>query len=307
MRIDCTLLAAWIAAAALTACGDAGPTKPALPAKTVAKAPDKPSDGLPEPKCPGKVDAALAGPDVVGLKLGMSRADALNFARCLNKEAFVAFEGAWIQGLRTFGIKLAPQAFSTYVGDSRPCKYNSMDEMQKCGAGNRAWPHVAEKITVVSPGVPGREKVMAIWREQHFKTGEMPTAEALLPALVQKYGPPQITQQQPNQWLRLDWLQDASGTPIQQGSRSHGNCRSIGARAQDSHSWSDGCGMTITAMVMLSRENPLLAKELNIGLMHQQALFTLGRSLQTELQAMEQQRRQQEAEQGKTASDNVKL
>jgi len=227
-------------------CGNSEPPKPALPAKAkiANKAPDKPSDGLPAPNCSAKVDAALPGPDIVGLKLGMPREDALNFARCLNKESFVAFEGAWIQGLRSYGIKLAPQAFSTYVGESKPCKYNSMDEMQKCGAGNRAWPHVAEKITVVSPGIPGREKVMAIWREQHFKAGEMPAAEALLPALVQKYGPPQITQQQPNQWMRLDWLQDASGTPIQQGSRSHGNCRSIGARAQDSHSWSEACGPT---------------------------------------------------------------
>lgn len=303
-----TPLASMLAALAVAACGDSTPPKPALPAKTAAaKTPDKPSDGLPPPDCSVKVDPALPGPDIVGLKLGMAREDALNFARCLNKEAFVSFEGAWIQGLRTYGIKLAPQSFSTHVGETRPCKYSSMDEMNKCGVGNRAWTHVAEKITVVSPGVPGREKVTGIWREQHFKPGEMPTADTLLPALVQKYGQPQLTQQQPNQWLRLDWLHDAAGTPLAQGTRGPGSCRTISPRANESHSWSDACGLTITAMIVLNPENPLLARELNVGLLDQAALYRTGRSLQTDLQAMEQQRRQQEAEQGKGAAANVKL
>jgi hypothetical protein len=148
---------------------------------------------------------------------------------------------------------------------------------------------------------------MGIWREQQFKPGEMPTADTLLPALVQKYGPPQVTQQQANQWMWLDWLQDASGTPLAQGTRGYGACRSISARALDGHSWSEACGLTITALIVLSPENPLLARELNIGMLHQQALFELGRSLQTELQAMEQQRRAKEAEQGKGAAANVKL
>jgi hypothetical protein len=295
-----------IAALGVTACGNSEPPKPALPAKVAAKAPDKPSDGLPPPNCSVKVDAALQGPDVVGMKLGMAREDALNFARCLNKDTFVSFEGAWIQGLRSYGIKLAPQVFVAQVGESRPCKYNSMDEMQKCGAGNRAWTHVGEKITVVSPGVPGREKVLGIWREQHFKPGEMPEAQALLPALVKKYGRPQITQEQANNWMRLDWLRDASGTPIEQGQRGP-NCRTISPRGSEGHSWSDACGLTITALVVLSPENPLLAKELNVGMLHQLQLYQTGQSLQADLQAMEQQRRQQEAEQGKSAAANVKL
>ena len=302
-----TILPTLAALAVVAGCGDSQPPKPALPAKTVAaKTPDKPSDGLPPPNCSVKVDPALPGPDVVGLKLGMPREDALNFARCLNKETFVSFEGTWIQGLRTYGIKIAPQAFSAQVGETRPCKYSSMDEMNKCGVGNRAWTHVAEKITVVSPGVPGREKVLGIWREQHFKPGEMPAAESLLPALVQKYGPPQVKQQSGNSWMRLDWLQDAAGTPIEQGQRGP-SCRSISPRGSESHSWSDACGLTITAMIVLDPANPLMAKELNVGMLDQQQLYRVGKSLQAELQAMEQQRRQQEAEQGKGAAANVKL
>lgn len=298
------------AAVAVAGCGNSDPPKPAPRAKVAGakKVPDKPSDGLPEPKCPVKVDAALSGPDIIGMKLGMAREDALNFARCQDREnTFVSFEGTWIRGLRNYGIKLAPQVFVAQVGESRPCKYNSMDEMQRCGAGNRVWTHVAEKITVVSPGVPGGEKVLGIWREQHFKPGEMPAADTLLPALVQKYGPPQVTQQHPNNWMRMDWLHDASGTPIAQVQRGP-HCRTISPRGHESHSWSDACGLTITALVVLSPENPLLAKELNVGMLHQQQLYRTGQSLQAQLEAMEQQRRQQEAAaQGKGAAANVKL
>jgi hypothetical protein len=307
--------AAWLlpaltlAALALAGCGkaDAPAATPAPKTTAAAKAAQPPGDGLPEARCPAKADTALPGPDIAGLKLGMPREEALNFARCLNKQTFVSFENAWIQGLRTHGAKLAPQAFTAQVGETRPCKYSSMDEMQKCGVGNVAWTHVAEKITVVSPGIPGREKVMGIWREQHFKAGEMPAAQALLPALVQKYGPPQFTQSQPGQWMRLDWNQDSAGKPLAAGSPGHGGCRSIGARAQDSHSWSEACGLTLTAMIVLSPENPLVARELNVGLMHQQALYALGTSLQAELKAMQGERQQQEAQQGLGASAKVKL
>lgn len=309
MRTRFTSMLIALTTVAVVGCGKSDPPNPpkaALPAKVAQKVADKPSDGLPEPKCPVKVDSTLSGPDIVGMKLGMAREDALNFARCLNKDTFVSFEGSWIQGLRSHGVKLAPQVFVAQTGESRPCKFSSMDEMQRCGAGNRAWTHVAEKITVVSPGVPGREKVLGVWREQHFKPGEMPTADSLLPALVQKYGPPQVTQQHQNNWMRMDWLQDASGTPIAQGQRGP-QCRTISARGNESHSWSDACGLTITAVVVLSPDNPLLAKELNVGMLHQQQLYRTGNSLQAQLQAMEQQRRQQEAEQGKDAAANVKL
>jgi len=89
--------------AALIGCGKSEPAKPALPAKSAAvhKPSTTPSDGLPAPHCPARSDASLGGPDVIGLKLGMARADALDHARCLNKDTFVAFEGNWIQGLRT--------------------------------------------------------------------------------------------------------------------------------------------------------------------------------------------------------------
>jgi len=297
------------AALAVVACGKSEPARPALPPKAAAaaKAPYKPSDGLPPPNCSAKADGSPGGADIVGLKLGMARVDALDHARCLNKDTFVSFEGVWIQGLRSYGVKLAPQVFVAHVGENRPCKHDVLDETSRCDAGGRAWTYLAEKITVISPGVPGGEKVLGIWREQHFKAGEMPTAQSLVPALVKKYGDPQITQQHTNNWVRLDWLQDASGAALVQGRPGGPSCRTIAPRGNESHSWSDACGLTITALIVLNPENPQVASELNIGMVNQRELYRVGASLQAQLEAMEQQRRQHEADQGKAAAANVKL
>jgi hypothetical protein len=294
--------------AALNGCGQADPPKPALPAKTSAvhKASPTPSDGLPAPHCPAKSEGSLSGPDVIGLKLGMARADALDHARCLNKDTFVSFDGNWIQGLHSYGVKLSPQVFVAHVGETRPCKYNPLDDTSRCDASGRAWAFLAERITVVSPGVPGAEKVLGIWREQHFRAGEMPLAETLVPALVKKYGAAQIQQQHANNWVRLDWLRDASGATIEQGQRGP-QCRTISPRGNESHSWSDACGLTITALIVLNPENPQLASELNVGMVNQRELYRAGSSLQAQLEAMEQQRRQQEVDQSKSASSKVKL
>jgi hypothetical protein len=299
--------AALLAVAACSRTEPPPPAAPAQPVKVAAKPATKSGDELPAPRCPARVDPSLGGPDIVGFKLGMTREAALNFARCHAPQAVLSYEGTWIQGLKSYGIQLAPQVFVARSGDSEPCKFTSFEQMQKCGPDRRVWTHEAEKITVVSPGVPGRERVMGVWREQQFKPGEMPAAESVLQALTQKYGPPQSTSGTPGQWARLDWLQDPSGASIDEQRRGRPSCRSISPRAQDAHSWSEACGLTMAAMVMLSRENPLLVKSLHVGMLHQSALFETGRRLQDELQAMEARRRQDEVEQSKSSGAKVKL
>src|SRR3954454_8548411 len=99
----------------------------------------------------------------------------------------------------------------------------------------------------------------------------------------------------------MDWLQDASGAAIEQG-RPGPQCRTLSPRGNESHSWSDACGLTITALIVLNPENPQVASELNVGIVNQRELYRVGTSLQAQLEAIEQQRRQHEADQGKAAA-----
>src|SRR3546814_3691466 len=86
-----------IAALALAGCGDggvAGPedaraADPASPGKTVAKA----GDDAATLRCPPKVRDDLTGPDVLGVRLGMTHDEALAIVRCaLGEDAPVRSE-----------------------------------------------------------------------------------------------------------------------------------------------------------------------------------------------------------------------
>jgi hypothetical protein len=168
------------------------------------------------------------------------------------------------------------------------------------------WKHVDDSITVASPGVPRPGKVTGIWREQHFRPGEMPAAPALLPALVQKYGLPQGGRARQNAWIRLDWIRDPSGAPLAVHRRGYGVRRDIRPRAHGP-SCNAARGLPLSAMVLVDPQNPALVKELSIGMLRQQALHDLGISLPAELRAMDGKCRQQEVETAKGFGANVVL
>jgi len=134
-----TCIAAALAALAILAgCGKGEPEKKPVSTPVAAKKADpaKPADGSPPPRCPVKVETALTGPDVVGLKVGMLAEDALNFVRCQNKDVVVTYEDRWIQNLQSYGLKLGHQMFVTRSGETSPCTFKNYSEMQKCGPGN---------------------------------------------------------------------------------------------------------------------------------------------------------------------------
>ncbi len=301
-----------LTAAALVACGDRSGSRPAPsaapPQPAVAqKSTVAPGDGLPPAQCPAKADAALTGPDIVGLKLGMRAADALDFVRCRDKQAVLRFERRWIQDLQSFGIPLGEQMFEARSGDSSPCDFRDFGSSRECGPGNRVWKHVAESITVATPGAPGKERVMGVWRTQRFKSGAMPPADSLREALIAKYGPPQQQITTDPGRLQLTWLADAAGKPLHPADPRFGECARISGRSEDPQSWSEGCGMTIAASIGLVRDNPSLASEVAVGLLHQQELFSFGHTLQNELAALDQVRRQKELDSAKAKGGDVKL
>jgi len=299
-------------ALACAGCGKTDAAHAAPHARTAPKAvataaADKPADGLPAPHCPVTPDAALPGPDVVGLKLGMRAQDALNFVRCRNPDVFVSFEDRWMQNLNSYGIKLGHQMFEARAGDTSACSYRSMSEREKCGVGNRVWTHLAESITVATPGVPGQERVLGIWRTQHFKPAAMPPVETLMQALVAKYGAAQTTIKSGDGWTRMAWVADAQGTALQPHTQMFSQCSRINARANEAQSWSEGCGLAITALIGSPRDNSLLASEMSVGMVHQQKLYEFGRTLQADLLALDQMRKHKELERAQASGADVKL
>ncbi|WCL53248.1 hypothetical protein [Gimibacter soli] len=314
-----TLLAA--ASLMLAACGGeedassaaaaAGANRSAAETRPAAAKPAGDPNALPAPKCPAKTDDGLPGPDILGLKLGMSKDMALNIVRChLGADAFVDPQRNWIQGLNAHQLELAPQAFMVQQGETSACNFRTFNDMQKCGPGNRVWGHVSEKFTLATPGVPGRETLVGVWRTQNFKPDEMPAVESLVAALTKKYGAPQFRDKRENRrgdLSRLRWITDVSGQPVIDPNPLFRRCGFNIDGRMNALSWSEGCGLNLAVEIMHSPDNPALAKELSVGMLHQDNLFQYGSDLQAELNEIEEGRRAEELERAKKSGSDIAL
>lgn len=311
------LTIACLATLALTACGDAPAPPTAAPrtpattpaarpaAATAAATPVKPPAPAAAP-CPPQLTTAADGPDVVGIRLGLTRDEALALARCESPGGVLSERNQWVARLKTHGLSLGTQVFEWQTGDAAPCTWSpaSVGQRDRCGPGRLAWKHVDERITVATPGVPGAERVRGLWRSRYFRDGAMPTLQAAAQAVIDKYGAGVDRVDQPQQVL-LHWLHDAAGRPLTLAQARRSGCAGIQAWSQGAQSWSEGCGLSIVAQIVPARSNPSLAAEMHLGLVHQARLFEATDGLQGELDRLDEARRADELRQA--AGTQVKL
>lgn len=297
---------------ALSGCGGADPGTAAGggagAAPTGAPATAAGEDALPRVRCPARGGAGLPGPDIIGVKLGMTRDDALNVVRCHAPDGHLEMVDRWFDRLQTFQTKLVNQGFSAQIGDSKECTFGSFEAMQRCGRGRRQWDFVAENVTVATPGLPGQQTVAGVWRTQNFRPGEMPAADAVIAALTAKYGEPQWQAERdiprlPKGRTDIEWVTDTAGTPVRDPNPLFNRCaRNVKGRSTEGQSWTDGCGLSITAMLLRSHDNPQMISELSIGMLDQSELYARGERLQSDLQAIEQERQAREVERARSAA-----
>lgn len=266
--------------------------------------------------CPAQVREAIAGPDVLGIRLGMSLDEALGTARCaLGEDAVVETQTRWLDRLDANGVELGTQVFTVQKGEGKPCDYQR--NWQGCGFGSREWGHVDEVVTVATPGAPGQETAMAIWRSQNFRDGQMPALQSVLDALTAKYGQPQHVEQSDARWSdtsgyrELRWVRDRRGNPLADPNPLFRQCwngafpvrRAKGGDDGTQVSWADGCGLTIRAKAYLSGGNPGLVADLNVAMVQQSQLYAHAEATQAELQRLGQARRAAEVRQAGEGSD----
>ncbi len=263
------------------------------------------------PGCPPPARKDLAGPDILGIKLGMSHEQALAATRCaLGADAVVKSEKRWFNRLDTQGVQLGPQSFLAKQGDSRPCNYAR--EWQEC-EGKLKWERLGEAVSVATPGAPGKEQAVAIWRSQYFQEGKMPTVDATVAALEAKYGKPQAIESQGDSGYykfagsrELQWVQASNGAPLSDPNPMFALCRNgISGTADGSNnvSWREGCGLNITATLNLHRANPALVSELHVRMVDQGRLLAHAKATEEELRRQGDARRAEEVRQAGGASD----
>jgi len=296
------LTAAFAASALLAACGGddaASSNASSTPTSTSSKqkqkaASTRPEDNLPKAKCPSKAGAKLSGPDIIGLKLGMSFDEALNHARCALDDGVIGFNNRWFQQMKTGSVTLEKQGFTIQRGETSECVFKSLGDAQKCGLGRRVWDHIDELVSVASPGIDGRQTVVGIWRYQNWKPGAMPSRDSVLAALRDKYGKEGELTDNPHG--TVSWRYDTAGEPLSKANPQFNACYGITARPGGSQQWREGCGLSITADLVAPRDNPQLVQTLYVGMAHQENLLNYGEAMQAELDRLDAERRKSEVE-----------
>lgn len=306
------LAAAVSTAFLLTACGGGSPEASAgadyaSPAAPAAKSSDDGSKAK-KPKCPARINKALTGPDIAGFRLGMTFAEAENAIACQMPDGLVTYKNEFFntRSLNTGTLRLENQMVTAQTGESKECSYSSYDAMQKCGAGNRQWDFISEKITLATPGIPGSQTVHGIWRTQTWKEGEMPAKAAVVAALTEKYGPYQREEGRNANYYgyvhEYSWVTDSDGNVLSEAHPLMIQCSNgVRPRGDDGQSWTNGCGVSIKAMVRTFRSNPDVVEELSVGLMDQTGLYEYGEQFQNELAEIENKRRADELEKAKSS------
>ena len=152
---------------------------------------------------------------------------------------------------------------------------------------------------------------MVVWRTQKFRDGQMPSVDATLEALAAKYGPPQVREisDSPRGYSAgtrdLQWVYDRSGNPLSEANPLFGRCRNgVYAGGENTGaSWTDGCGLNISARVVLSGNNPGLVMELHTAMIQQSTTYAYIEGMQAELQRIGNARREAEVKEAGDASD----
>jgi len=309
-----------VAALFLVACGGSEEEAPSAESENGGAKPAQQQAAATSPKaprkCPAKVTTGIrpdGAPvdDIVGIRPGMSFEDAEWVLACRDDVPIINVADKWTikqnydiptrQLIRASdGVLCSGQDIARDMG--------SMGSSKTCDDGGYKFKPVknsTQQIIVALNGMPGEEKVGAIWRRNAFPEGESPAIEALIKSLGEKYGPPHTSSKDRRGVTNLVWVYDLLNRPMSQSSRDWGNCAnvSISASFAAAQRWSAGCGLTVKAAIAPVYGNELLAREMNMGVMHQKNFYEEGEQFMQALQAAHEARKQDEAAGAASAPD----
>lgn len=208
---------------------------------------------------PKRPDGAVVD-DIRGLRLGVLGETAIRFAQCPDgEEADSVLEENTLGNFSRdqAGLKIRNSG-SVAVGKHH-AKWRNRDVF------NDDLSRVLERADSIwhfqMDGMPGAEKLYAMWLEQPFAEGARPTIESQIAALKAKYGEPNYSDDRGTMF----WLHLPDGKPIPSFDRElMRNCSySIGVTGHDMR-WGPDCGLVVAAAVQPS-QNPLQASAVRLA------------------------------------------
>ena len=206
--------------------------------------------------------------DIRGLRLGVSGETAIRFAQCKDGKPLDTIYQEDDAGFRreTRGLKIRTQA--TVTAGVFPNRWRSSGDIFDTAVSDRLQRTDAIWHFVMD-GMPGHEKLYAMWLEQPFAAGSQPTVESQWAALKTKYGEPDYTDDNG----RAYWLHLPDGKPIPAFNRDliH-RCANALAAGFQQFSYSEECGIIVSADIAKA-ENPLLARSVYVAALDAAGLY----------------------------------
>ncbi len=308
-------IGAAIALALLVAgCGRSDPPTPTTPAKPAATASDQgaPAEAVAKQArgdvlCPAKIESparADAAPvdDVLGVRPGLSYDEAVNAVLCTH-ELLVASAAT----TRGFNLKVPDprsvrQGFSARFAEPRVVKTGRQIVQERTiEAMERGANAVHEDLKpgqvkwfVGTMGLPGRERVLSVAREERFAADQSPTIDTVITALLKKYGTPTRDQRSTSGRLPLlRWAYDPLGRLVTEASPLQGKCNGASDPNGGVH-LSPDCGVVVEAMLVPQKSNSDLVERMQVGVVNQLGGYQAIIATEQSLGQLDQQRRANE-------------
>jgi hypothetical protein len=267
-------------------------------------------------RCPARIETKPSekGPadDVLGVRPGMTYDEAANIVLCTNDLMVVQPDGRGFQ-IQTYGAKLR-QGFAARFAQPRVEKTSKqiMQEMQE-STFNRGSNRVNEdmkpgdsKWYVGTIGLPGKERVINVAREEWFAEGRNPTSDSVEQALVKKYGAPTRKQPPASGMRYITWAYDPLGRPITETSPLFARCSGV-ADPDGGANFSPDCGEVIVAQIHPLPENPELSRFIQVGVVDQAGGYDALNATEQALQQLDAAQKAQQVQEAAKNSDAPKL
>jgi hypothetical protein len=152
------------------------------------------------------------------------------------------------------------------------------------------------KWFVATMGLPGRERVLSVAREERFAAEQSPTIDTVMAALMKKYGT--ATKAQPGTSGQLPivrWAYDPQGRLITPDSPLFSRCSGT-SDPNGGVNLSPDCGVVVQAMLVPQKTNPVLVDRMQIGVVNHGGGYQMLVATEQSLLQSDQQRQAKEVE-----------
>lgn len=200
--------------------------------------------------------------DLRGLRLGVPLDTAIRFVQCPEGEEAdsILLEGDGPRLSRDeAGLKI--RSFARVATGRHRARWGSTDVLNY-NPRNRL-DQVDAEWSLYADGMPGQEKLYALWLVQPFAKDGEPTIASQQAALEKKYGKPAMVGDRG----QFFWLLGPEGKPLPEFDRDKLRECSAGISIYGTQmNWRSDCGLTIVAQIEPAYGNPQLAQAVRVAM-----------------------------------------